>query len=243
MSGLREISPSNPLHRVGRAPDPWAWPDWANAAADGTFGNRYDDPLGSYRVLYAASDRLGAFVEVLARFRPDPHVLKELQDIAGDESDSDRFVPPGQLDISWLERRRLGEATVTGRFADIGHSESLARLRRDLASRIVHFGVHDLDAATIRLSVPRRLTQEISRHVYEQTSPSGQRAFDGISYLSRLGDEFRNWAIFEPVGDAEEHPLASNYAASVIAVDDPQLQRALEIHGIILVGTRGSTGP
>ena len=100
-SGLKEISPTGRLQRVGRLPDPWAWPDWSNAASDGTFGNRYDDPQSSYRVLYAASDRLGAFVEVLARFRPDPHVLKELQNIAGDE---DRSMLPGQLDISWLEQ-------------------------------------------------------------------------------------------------------------------------------------------
>jgi len=232
-SGLREISPTGRLQRVGRLPDPWAWPDWSNAASDGTFGNRYDDPQSSYRVLYAASNRLGAFVEVLARFRPDPHVLKELQDIAGDE---DRFMLPGQLDISWLVHRRLGEATVSGHFADIGHSESLARLRTDLAPRMVHFGVHDLDASTIRLSVPRRLTQEISRHIYEQTSRSGRRAFDGISYLSRLGDEFRNWALFEPVTDAEERAVLLDPTASPIAADDPDLQRALEIHGIVLVG-------
>ena len=66
------------------------------------------------------------------------------------------------------------------------------------------------------------LTQEISRHVYERTSPSGQRVFDGVSYLSRLGDGFRNWAILEAVGDAEEHPVASHDAASAIEVDDPR---------------------
>jgi hypothetical protein len=170
---------------------------------------------------------------VLARFRPDPHVLKELQDITGDE---DRFLLPGQLDISWLEHRRLGEATVMGRFADIGHSESLARLRIDLAARIVHFGIHDLDAATIRLSVPRRLTQGISRYVYEQTSPSGKRSFDGLSYLSRLGEEFRNWALFEPVTDAEEAVELLDPISLPIGVEDPDLRRALDIHGIVLVG-------
>jgi hypothetical protein len=167
--GLQAISPGR-LYRVGRAPDPWAWPDWSNAAADGTFGNRWDDPESAYRVLYAASERLGAFVEVLARFRPDPHVLEELQKIEGED---ERVFPPGRLNVGWLERRRLGEASVGGRFVDVGHSESLAKIRRDLVHRVVHYRLLDLDASTIRLSVPRRFTQEISRYVYEQTSASG----------------------------------------------------------------------
>jgi hypothetical protein len=231
-AGLRSISPGDRLFRVGRAPDPWAWPDWSNAGPDGTFGNRYDDPQGLYRVLYAASDRLGAFVEVLARFRPDPHLLKELQEIDGDE---EWALAPGHLDVSWLERRRLGEAAVKGRFADVGHSESLARLRRDLAGRIVHHGLVDLDAASIRLAAPRQFTQEVSRYVYEQTGPSGRRAFDGISYLSRLGDEFRNWALFEPPTEAEARRIAANTAVSSIAADDPDLGRALAIHGLVFV--------
>ena len=54
------------VFRLGRRPDPWAWPDWAFAEADGTFGNRYDDPQGIYRVLYASTQRVATFVECLA---------------------------------------------------------------------------------------------------------------------------------------------------------------------------------
>ena len=231
-AGLHAISPGGRLYRIGRAPDPWAWPDWANAALDGTFGNRWDDPESAYRVLYAASDRLGAFVEVLARFRPDPHVIKELQEIEGEDG---RFLAPGALDVRWLERRRLGEAEIQGRFADVGHSESLAEIRRDLAGRVVHYRLPDLDAATIRLTAPRRFTQEISRYVYEQTARGGRRAFDGIAYLSRLGDEFRCWAIFEPATEEAFRSLARSPRAGEIRPDDPDLLRALEIHGIALI--------
>jgi hypothetical protein len=217
---------------VGRAPDPWAWPDWTNAAADGTFGNRWDDPQSAYRVLYAASDRLGAFVEVLARFRPDPRVAKELEAIDGGD---ERALAPGRLDAGWLARRRLGEAAFAGRFADVGHSASLARIRRDLASRVVHHGIADLDASAIRLAAPRRFTQEISRYVYEQTARSGRRAFDGISYLSRLGDELRNWAIFEPATAAAARGAAREPVVREIEPDDPDLRRALVLHGITLV--------
>jgi hypothetical protein len=61
-NGLPSVEPGGPLYRLGRHPDPWAWPDWSYAAPDGTFGNRYDDPDASYRVLYACSQRVGAFL-------------------------------------------------------------------------------------------------------------------------------------------------------------------------------------
>jgi hypothetical protein len=53
------------------------------AGPDGTFGNRYDDPEASYRVLYASSHRVGAFVETLARFRPELEALAELEQDRG----------------------------------------------------------------------------------------------------------------------------------------------------------------
>jgi len=71
--------------RLGRKPDPWAMPDWASAGPDGTFGNRFDDPDATYRVLYASSQRLGCFLETRARFRVDPKLLTELAEIAGED--------------------------------------------------------------------------------------------------------------------------------------------------------------
>jgi hypothetical protein len=38
--GIEPIRPKAEIYRLGRRPDPWAWPDWAYAGADGTFGNR-----------------------------------------------------------------------------------------------------------------------------------------------------------------------------------------------------------
>ena len=65
------------------APDPWAWPGWSQASLDGTFGNRWDDPEGAYRVLYASSTRFGALLDTLARFRPDLAVIAGLSEIEG----------------------------------------------------------------------------------------------------------------------------------------------------------------
>src|ERR1039458_5753060 len=64
-------TPNSPVFRFGRLPSPWQPPDWFWGSEDGTFGNRFDDPSGYYRVLYASSQRLFCFIETLARFRPD----------------------------------------------------------------------------------------------------------------------------------------------------------------------------
>ena len=89
------------IHRIGRRPDPWQYPDWSRANPDGTFGNRFDDPNGNYRVLYASSTRLGCFLETLARFRPDMALYAELQAIEGE----DDFVPVGIVPRAWLSKR------------------------------------------------------------------------------------------------------------------------------------------
>lgn len=75
MSDLEGTRPVGRVTRIGRLPDPWAWPPWEAQHSDNTFGNRWDDPEGMYRVVYACSQLEGAYVEVLSRFRRDPAVL------------------------------------------------------------------------------------------------------------------------------------------------------------------------
>lgn len=130
MSNFTVVQPHGPLYRLARAPDPWALPDWAYAGLDGTFGNRWDDPLGSYRVLYASTQRVGTFVETLARFRPDLPVVAGLEAIEGD----DDAPAPGVLPLRWLQGRRIGEAAAAGNFVDVGDASSLATLRIHLAA-------------------------------------------------------------------------------------------------------------
>ena len=221
-SELAFVEPEKPLYRVARPPDAWAWPDWSYAGPEGTVGNRYDDPEVSYRVLYASSQRIGAFVETLARFRPDLEVLAELQEIEGDDE------PLAGVPRTWLERRLVGEATVQGRFVDVGDARSLATLRSELAASAIHFGLDEIDAATIRLRAPRAFTQTMSRFVYEQRDEQG--SFAGIRYGSRLGDQFVNWATFEPAPDAPS-PFLSTSSGPVEA-DDPDFKAALETLGL-----------
>jgi hypothetical protein len=231
---LREAD--RPLYRIGRKPDAWAWPDWLRVAVDGTFGNRWDDLLGSYRVLYTASTPLGAFVDALARFRPDPLVTRELAEIDGEGEG----VAPGCIDRSWCQARALGSITLRGSFADVGHPDSLDRIQRDLAGRLVHHGIGELDAQVIRHTAPRRLTQEISRYVFEQTTERGARAFDGISHLSRLGDDLRSWALFEPVTPAQVKMFVAEGRDVPFEPDHPDFRHALDLLGIRLLDAAGS---
>ena len=157
---------SGVIYRLGRMPDPWAVPDWASAGPDGTFGNRFDDPDATYRVLYASSQKLGCFLETLARFRLDPKLMAELAEIDGDD---DHF-PLGEVPVEWIQKRILGVATAAGEYADIGSSEWISRLRRALAGQLEKFGLDDIDASALQKTAPRILTQLVSRIVFYATS-------------------------------------------------------------------------
>jgi hypothetical protein len=129
------------LHRVGREPDPWAWIDWVFAGADGSFGGRWDDSYGRYRVLYASSQRLGAFVESLAQFRADPHVVAEYSNIEGA---LDEALPPGVVPRSWCSERVITKGIpteVTGSFVIAGAARTITTLRQAFASLVLQHGI------------------------------------------------------------------------------------------------------
>jgi hypothetical protein len=151
-------------------------------------------------------------------------VLAELEQIEGDDE------PPPAVPRAWLEKRMLGEATVEGRFVDVGDTGSLATLRTALAASAIRYGLDEIDAATIRLRAPRVFTQHVSRFVYERRDDRG--AFAGIRYRSRLGDDVLNWAIFEPAPDAPSPFVATT--STVIEADDADLRAALGLLGLAL---------
>lgn len=202
------------IYRLGRKPDPWCAPDWASAGMDGTFGNRFDDPEGMYRVLYASSQRLGCFLETLARFRVDPKLLAELAEIEGE----DDYCPLGEVPLEWIEKRMMGMATADGEYADICSSAWISRLRIVLAGYLERFGLDDFDASVLQMTAPRHLTQVVSRVVFSER-------LAGIYYRSKYGHDVENWALFEPfqinVRDSES-----------IRTDDLELQQAFRLHGL-----------
>jgi len=204
------------IYRLSRKPDPWAAPDWAAAGPDGTFGNRFDDPKKTYRVLYASSQRLGCFLETLARFRADPKLLAELAEIDG----HDDYTPAGEVPIEWAEKRVMGSANTEGEYADICSSDWISRLRKLLAPYLRQFGVEDLDASVLQQTAPRELTQFVSDIVFHES-------FAGIYYRSKYGHDIENWALFEPF-------QIRSLDALPIRPDDPDLQRALTLHSLKL---------
>jgi hypothetical protein len=208
------LKPPGVIYRLGRRPDPWTAPDWASAAPDGTFGNRFDDPEGMYRVLYASSQRLGCFLETLGRFRIDPTLLAELSEIHGD----DDYLPLGDVPLEWLEKRMMGTATASGDYADICSSEWISRLRIPLAPHLANFGFDDLDASVLQITAPRILTQLASRVVFNDRMA-------GIYYRSKYGHDIDNWALFEPFQITPKK-------AELLRSEDADLQRALQLHGL-----------
>jgi hypothetical protein len=214
---LETRQPDGSVYRLGRRPDAWQPPNWFLAHSDGTFGNRFDDPEGYYRVLYASSRRLACFVETLARFRPDLSLLAELGEIEGD----DDFLPLGTLPREWLAARMMGSAKIDGVFADLYAASWVSHLRRSLAAEAIRLGVKDIDLSTLENAEPRRLTQLASRQAYRLN-------FAGIFYRSRYGHTLENWAIFEPF------PL-ENAKSETVSEDDADFLEALRIHDIRLV--------
>ena len=178
--------------------------------------NRFDDPDGEYRVLYASSARVGCFLETLARYRPDMALYAELAEIEGE----DDFVPAGVVPREWFEVRTMGSAEAHGRFADVGSSDWILTLRRRLASLLISLGIPDFDASVLQRSGPRQLTQHVSRFVYRQ-------GFNGIRYLSKLGDDIENWALFEPADLTARHDIE-------ISQDDPDLLKALRMLNLVV---------
>lgn len=210
-------TPSGPIYRLGRYPDPWAPPDWSRAQPDGTFGNRFDDPTGYYRVLYASSQRLSCFLETLARFRPDLTLLAELREIEGE----DDFFPLTQIPRAWCRARLLGAGRSRGHYADIYAAEWVGHLRSVLSTECLKLGLADLDVAILQQGQPRRLTQLASLEVYKS-------GLNGIYYRSRYGHDLENWAIFEPF----DVQVAAD--AELISEDDPDLLAACAILGVVI---------
>jgi hypothetical protein len=210
--------PPETVFRLGRKPDPWLPPPWSLAnPSDGTFGNRFDDPEGYYRVLYASTQRLACFVETLARFRADLILLAELDEIGGE----DDYWPLGTLPAGRLEQRLMGQATLSGTFADIYSASWVSHLRRSLAPQALRLGFRDIDVSTLERAEPRSLTQLASREIYRQ-------ACDGIYYRSRYGHSLENWAIFEPF---HLRPAIS----ALLTVEDNDLKGALSLRGIRII--------
>jgi hypothetical protein len=220
---LESKRPPRPLFRVGRDDDAWAVPDWAYAKEDRTFGNRFDDPAGVYRVLYASSQRLGCFIETLARFRVD---VSFVADLALMENGEDDFTAFGTVRKAWINGRCIGSANVEGEYADIYALAWVSHLRLALAGTAVKLGMEDIDLSSLERAEPRLLTQQAGRIAFELGCA-------GVFYHSRYGHSIENWAIFEDWTRAERFPIHQSNSRK-LAEGDPDLLESLRILGLVL---------
>jgi hypothetical protein len=118
----------------------------------------------------------------------------------------------------------MGEATVTGAYADLYSAGWVSHLRHALASDCIALGIEDLDDSVLQRGEPRRLTQLASLKVNEA-------GLNGIYYRSRYGHDLENWALFEPFEITfPEVPI-------VVRPDDVDLQEACRLLGLRIDGT------
>lgn len=209
------IVSEGPLYRLGRLPDPLAWPP-RQYAGDG----RFDDPLGEFRVLYAAEQRLACLVETLYRFRRPLVTLEAERALRADEA------PPAlaaTLPSGWVRTRGFCRLQLDAerQWLDLRSLDTRESLRPIFASLLDHLGLPEFDLGAVYGS-HRVLTQGIARWAYE-------RGFAGLRYGSRYVEEFNCWAIFGRPGPATFHRVDE---VEPIALYDPDLLAAMELFGL-----------
>jgi hypothetical protein len=220
------VAAAAPVWRIGYGPDPFAWTPWQHAEA-GRFEGRWDDPAGTYRTIYLGQSLLAVLLEVLARFRPDLELASELAGIDDPDGEAERYptLPAGQLPRSWLRPRLAGTAGLHGEFVDVRAAATIATLRRRFAALAADLGLPDLDAAALKTSAPRRLTQTISGWLYTLAPP-----LSGVSFASRHGDTHILWAVFEQPGEADTGSSCLHRPTAVtLSPDMPELIEAMRI--------------
>ena len=206
-------TPRGALYRIGRLPDPLAWPPW-----DVVGNGRFDDPEREFRVLYAAAQRRGAFVETLAQFRPVLTALVHLQEVV----DAEEPLPKNVVPPHWHQRQAVVRLRVLPgqRWLDLRAPATRETLRTELAATLLTLGLSDLDLGHV-LGPSTALTQTIARWAH-------QRGYAGLAYTSRLDARLTLWALFE--GAAFE----SIGEPDPIAPDDPDLAATARLYGLLV---------
>lgn len=178
--------------------------------------------------MYAASSLFGCLLELLADFRADLAVLRALEEIDEDPRDAAEFPTPkaGSLDHGWLTRRVGSSAKLTGRFCAVTTTQSLAALHPRFVAHAQRLGLKDFDAAALKDSRARTLSQRVASHLYATTPLAG------VVFQSRHGDDISLWAVFERPGDGPLSPCLAEIVHHELTLDHPDVARAMALLGL-----------
>lgn len=159
-------------------------------------GNRYDSYSGNYGTLYFATDLKVCYCETLARLRPNP----ELTELVEEEWESSHKMGPGSLPADWRHTRVESRVSLVRPlpFADVAHAETIVALNQDhgLMAGLARFDVVEIDLGNLA-GKDRRVTRYIAEFLAAARDDENQPKYSGIRYLSRLGEGFECWGLFE----------------------------------------------
>lgn len=227
---LKAVEGHGTVWRVGYLPDPWAWSGW-QWATNGVFSGRFDDNNGNFRTIYAGSSLLACLLEVLAPFRMDDHTAAGIAEIT-DDGYGDAFptIDPGQVLFDWLHGRAAASAQLSGTYCAVTASGSLAVLYRPFVPLALTLGLRDFDAAALKDSRSRPLSQSIAAYLHDSTD------FDGVTFASRHGDNLKLWAVFEQPADPPISPKLTGVSEHELQEDSPAILEAFTILGLTFGG-------
>jgi hypothetical protein len=199
--------------------------------------NRFDDPLGEFRVRYVANTLRGCMVELLARWQEDQDAEEALAAVEGLEEFADENLPdPSKVDgvREWMNKQRVARCLIDHRATFINIDESSLLVELDKHSLVrdalrnsplssADYAAH-LDFAVIKLGGPvgRPITQAVSRALRDWHPEIG-----GLAYESRIDRSERCWAIYEEttVRFAESEPLSPDNPVRAVVSGYPSASR------------------
>jgi hypothetical protein len=195
---------------VARSNDPLS-PSRLDPADEGNrrAGNRFDGTL--FGVRYFSTTLEGCFAETLARLRPASHLRRLMNDDAADQ----QLMRAGSIASDWRTRRVAVRARIGGDlpFLDLGSPRTWDFLTTQLAASLSGLGVGNLDVEEIR-GRDRRVTRLIANWTWSATNDDGFALYDGLRYVSALGD-WENWAAFDdaPVTELDRQTILTSTPA------------------------------
>jgi hypothetical protein len=194
------------LYRIGRAPDPLAFPPLAYAGS-----GRYDDPLRRRATLYAAIERRAAFMETLDVFRPDLAALAARDEQIRAQGGPTQSFEPTSIPARYFQRHLVRFGVADGQqWLDVRSPETHVTLRNELGAAISRLGIGTRFVLGDLIANDHRLTRLVAGWAID-------RGFHGVAYASCHDPALTCWAIFEGT------QLISRDAGTKIDSADPDL--------------------